>query len=73
LAGRHAAEEGQRFLEVVRALRCGRVGEVVGIAVWNNQHVAGFKALRRRASKPRPAAAARNDMERYQVLRGWKH
>ena len=49
-AGGHVAQERHRLLVTVGALSLGRVGEVVGVTVRNDQHVTGFEALRRSPS-----------------------
>ena len=72
-AGGHVAEKAHRVVVTVGALSLGRVGEVVGVTVGNDQHVAGFEALRRCARKTSPAATVRDDVQRDQVLRGRKH
>ena len=54
----------------VGALSLSRVGEVVGVTVRNDQHVAGFKALLVVLRLALPSSRPRDDVEGDQVLRG---
>src|SRR5262245_36588792 len=45
LAGRHVAKKAHRLRVAVAAFSLRRIGEEVGVTMWNNQHIAGFEVL----------------------------